>query len=360
MSSGAFWRSPSIVTTISPRARARPACIAGCWPKLRLKRTARTRGSAACRRSSVGERRRRSSRRRRRSARTAGRPLERRDRAPVELVDASPPRCRRDDDRDAAARPRARRPPREPRTPRVRPSRPEPTLTPRGRAVRARDADRRPSRCAATALPRLVRERRRRRPTSCSRSGSPPARRASGRRCATSCRTSRSSSSGRGGRRACSSSGPPARRTRSGCFGDALVREPRRSRSAARPTASTPPTSCSTSSARATASWRWKDEDELAQRRRRRASSRRTRRRAIRAEARRVIAADPFPTGWEDWEPDPTLAAPRPRRRSSRPLSSAGSPRRSAVLAAGDRERRERADGDDDRADPDRRRRARR
>ena len=45
MSSGRFWRSPSIVTTISPRARLRPACIAGCWPKFRLKRTARTRAS---------------------------------------------------------------------------------------------------------------------------------------------------------------------------------------------------------------------------------------------------------------------------------------------------------------------------
>ena len=56
MSSGRFWRSPSIVTTMSPRARTRPACIAGCWPKFRLKRTARTRGSAACSRSSVGKR----------------------------------------------------------------------------------------------------------------------------------------------------------------------------------------------------------------------------------------------------------------------------------------------------------------
>src|SRR5207244_2946930 len=51
MSSGAFWRSPSIVTTTSPRARTRPACIAGCWPKFRLKRTARTRASNSRRRS---------------------------------------------------------------------------------------------------------------------------------------------------------------------------------------------------------------------------------------------------------------------------------------------------------------------
>src|SRR5215212_883525 len=45
MSSGSFCRSPSIVTISSPRARERPACIAGCWPKLRLKRITRTRGS---------------------------------------------------------------------------------------------------------------------------------------------------------------------------------------------------------------------------------------------------------------------------------------------------------------------------
>ena len=38
---------------MSPRARASPACIAGCCPKLRLKRTARTRSSAACSRSSA-------------------------------------------------------------------------------------------------------------------------------------------------------------------------------------------------------------------------------------------------------------------------------------------------------------------
>ena len=51
MSSGSFWRSPSIVTITSPRARRKPACIAGCWPKLRLKRTPRTRGSASWRAS---------------------------------------------------------------------------------------------------------------------------------------------------------------------------------------------------------------------------------------------------------------------------------------------------------------------
>src|SRR4051794_7272160 len=48
ISSGSFCRSPSIVTIRSPRARESPACIAGCWPKLRLKRITRTRGSASC------------------------------------------------------------------------------------------------------------------------------------------------------------------------------------------------------------------------------------------------------------------------------------------------------------------------
>jgi hypothetical protein len=46
-SEGTFWRSASIVMMTSPRARASPACMAGCWPKLRLKRTARTFGSAS-------------------------------------------------------------------------------------------------------------------------------------------------------------------------------------------------------------------------------------------------------------------------------------------------------------------------
>ncbi len=52
--------------------------------------------------------------------------------------------------------------------------------------------------------------------------------------------------------------------------------------------------------------WRWKDEDELAE--------------AARlgivdadevwAEARRVIADPPWPTGWEDWRPDPSWTIP--------------------------------------------------
>ena len=55
--------------------------------------------------------------------------------------------------------------------------------------------------------------------------------------------------------------------------------------------------------------WRWKDEHELA-------SAvdggflTRDEAAAIRAEARRVIAADPFPTGWEAWEPDPSWPLP--------------------------------------------------
>ena len=80
MSSGAFWRSPSIVTTMSPRARARPACIAGCWPKFRLNRTARTRGVGRVQPLERPRTCRRSIRRRRRSARTA-----------VRLAPASPP-----------------------------------------------------------------------------------------------------------------------------------------------------------------------------------------------------------------------------------------------------------------------------
>ena len=55
--------------------------------------------------------------------------------------------------------------------------------------------------------------------------------------------------------------------------------------------------------------WQWKDEDELAAAAvagyvsHEEAS-------AIRAEAERVIAADPFPTGWESWEPDASWPVP--------------------------------------------------
>ncbi len=51
-SDGWFCRSPSIVTTIGPRARAMPACMAGCWPKFRLNDTTRTRWSRSCSRVS--------------------------------------------------------------------------------------------------------------------------------------------------------------------------------------------------------------------------------------------------------------------------------------------------------------------
>jgi hypothetical protein len=55
--------------------------------------------------------------------------------------------------------------------------------------------------------------------------------------------------------------------------------------------------------------WRWKDESELAaavlQGYLTEEESR-----EIRAEAERVIARDAFPTGWEDWEPDPSWPVP--------------------------------------------------
>lgn len=56
-------------------------------------------------------------------------------------------------------------------------------------------------------------------------------------------------------------------------------------------------------------SWRWKDEQEFDEAVRRGFFSN-DEAAAIRAEAERVIAADPFPTGWETWEPDPSWSAP--------------------------------------------------
>ena len=56
-------------------------------------------------------------------------------------------------------------------------------------------------------------------------------------------------------------------------------------------------------------SWQWKDEDELE-------SAVELGRfteeeaRVIRAEGERVIAARPWPTGWEDWKPDPAWPVP--------------------------------------------------
>ncbi len=55
--------------------------------------------------------------------------------------------------------------------------------------------------------------------------------------------------------------------------------------------------------------WRWKDEDELeeAVRLRRFTAGQAA---SVRAEGERVVEALPWPTGWEDWRPDPGWAAP--------------------------------------------------
>jgi hypothetical protein len=53
-------------------------------------------------------------------------------------------------------------------------------------------------------------------------------------------------------------------------------------------------------------SWRWKDEDELEEAARRGLLDAA----AVRADAERVLADWPFPTGWEDWRPDPAWPAP--------------------------------------------------
>ena len=56
MSAGSFCRSPSEVTTTSPRAWSKPAEKAAVWPKFRRRRSTRTRESPASissRRSSV-------------------------------------------------------------------------------------------------------------------------------------------------------------------------------------------------------------------------------------------------------------------------------------------------------------------
>ena len=56
-------------------------------------------------------------------------------------------------------------------------------------------------------------------------------------------------------------------------------------------------------------SWAWKDEDELEEAVR---LGRFTEEeaRAIRAEGERVLAERPWPTGWEDWRPDPAWPLP--------------------------------------------------
>ena len=81
--------------------------------------------------------------------------------------------------------------------------------------------------------------------------------------------------------------------------------------------------------------WRWKDEDDLAEAQAlghldcRRGSGRR-------AEGERVIAASPWPTGWEDWRPErrlardvarPRLARDRMRLSGARRPSSSGTRR---------------------------------
>lgn len=54
-------------------------------------------------------------------------------------------------------------------------------------------------------------------------------------------------------------------------------------------------------------SYEWKDEDELEQA----AAVGLLDPAAVRAEAARVIAEWPFPTGWEDWRPDPSWPVPQ-------------------------------------------------
>ena len=54
-------------------------------------------------------------------------------------------------------------------------------------------------------------------------------------------------------------------------------------------------------------SFRWKDEDELEAA----AALGLLDADAVRAEAARVLEEWPFPTGWEDWRPDPSWAVPR-------------------------------------------------
>ena len=54
-------------------------------------------------------------------------------------------------------------------------------------------------------------------------------------------------------------------------------------------------------------SYRWKDEDELEQA----AAVGLLDAEAVRAEAARVLEEWPFPTGWEDWQPDPSWPLPQ-------------------------------------------------
>jgi hypothetical protein len=57
-------------------------------------------------------------------------------------------------------------------------------------------------------------------------------------------------------------------------------------------------------------SWRWKDEENMGDWvRRRRFTPEQVA--AIRREGERVLAEWPFPTGWEEWAPDPSWQTPR-------------------------------------------------
>ena len=58
----------------------------------------------------------------------------------------------------------------------------------------------------------------------------------------------------------------------------------------------------------------WKDEDELEQA----AALGLVDAAAVRAEAARVLEEWPFPTGWEDWRPDPVVADPAAAGRLGR------------------------------------------
>ena len=272
MSSGSFWRSPSIVTRISPRARASPACIAGCWPKLRLKRTTRTRGSASCSRS------RRANVPSRRAVvdeeeleRAAVR-LERRDRAPVELVDRRLLVEDRNDDGDVrrGLRLGGRRGNRE----HLGFGHRRRSLHSRSVAetVRARRSDRRPSRVAAATRsssgPRSVPTT-----TSCSRSGSRRVRRACDPRCAMRAAVRAGARRAPWRAPACCSSGPSARRTPTWVFESGWyvnLQEPFGRTAEGVDTADQLLDLVRTRDG----DWRWKDEDELAPQPSTRASSR--------------------------------------------------------------------------------------
>ncbi len=69
-------------------------------------------------------------------------------------------------------------------------------------------------------------------------------------------------------------------------------------------------------------SWRWKDEDELETWVARGVCEPELAER-IRAEGESVLARAPWPTGWEEWRPDPGLGAAGASRRLGRPSVSA-------------------------------------